>query len=241
MNDDNRPVAVVTRPREESEKLAARLEAKGYAVHCEPMFKIAPFPATIPLLEAYRGLIFTSANGAREFARVSDDRARPAYAVGGRTGAVLRELGFTDVRIGPGDAESLARMIAGEGMAGAKLLHLSGTTVAKDMAELLKPASVAVDRAVLYTTLDATELSSRLVEALYACTISNVLLFSAHTAWLFGSLAEEKGLSEGFRSVTALCLSQAVAADAAALPWKQVRVAARPTLDSVVDLAAPGG
>ena len=234
-------LVVITRPRDESDMLAAELKARGFETLIEPMLDIAPLPITIPPSAQYSALIFTSANGARIFAQKSGERTLPAYAVGGRTAETLRAAGFADVREASGDAEALAVLIEGTLGNRGPLLHISGRDVARDIGALLAPARIAVDRLVAYEAVAAIELSQPLVEALYACTVNHVLFFSVRTAGTFGTLLSESGLTHMISSSSALCLSAQVAAEAAKLPWRTVEIARNPTAGALTALLPRSG
>jgi uroporphyrinogen-III synthase len=234
-------LVVITRPRDEAEMLAAELNARGFATLVEPMLVIAPLPVPIPPLVKYTALIFTSANGARVFARKSSERTLPAYAVGGHTAATLRGAGFSDVRDGMGDAEALAAFIESTLGNSGPVLHISGTDIARDIGSLLASARIAVDRLVAYEAVVATELSPALVTALYACTVNHVLFFSVRTACAFGTLLRERGLTHMVTSSSALCLSNQIATEAGKLPWRSVEIASKPTAEALIALLPPSG
>ena len=233
---------VITRPRDEAVGLAAELTARGYETLVEPMLEIVPLSAAIPDLGRYRALAFTSANGVRIFADRSAERLLPAYAVGMRTADSLRKAGFTDVRVASGDAEALAEFIRETLGGGGLLLHICGKNVARDMGMLLAPA-IAVDSLALYEAVPADTFSKPLVDGLYACTIDSVLFFSVRTATTFGTLLRKFGLAEMITPISALCLSNQVAAEAEKLPWRKVLAATQPTPRSVIALLplADGG
>ena len=227
---------VITRPRDEAEGLAAELAARGYDTLVEPMLQIALLATAIPDLGAYRALVFTSANGVRSFAARSADRSLPAYAVGMRTADTLRKAGFADVRGASGDATALAGFVRDTlGNAG-PVLHLAAKDVARDLEPLLAPAGIAVDCIALYEAVPADGFSKTLVDALYACTIDSVLLFSVRTAATFGTLLNNHGLAEMITSISALCLSNQVAAEAGKLPWRKVMAASEHSTASLIAL-----
>jgi uroporphyrinogen-III synthase len=232
---------VITRPRDEADGLAAELKARGYDTLVEPMLEIVPLPVVIPDLDKYRALIFTSANGVRSFTGLSADRSLPAYAVGMRTADSLRAAGFADVRGASGDADQLAEFVSETlGNAG-PVLHVSALEVARDLDSLLAPACIVVDALALYEAVPAQDFSKPLVDALYACTIDSVLFFSARTAATFGTLANKLGLAEMMTSISALCLSNQVAAEAQKLPWRTVMAAPEPTGQSLIALLPRAG
>ncbi len=233
-------LVVITRPQNEAERLAAALQAKGYSNLIEPMLKIVEIRAAIPDLTSYDALAFTSANAVRFFAARSQERGLPAFAVGDRTADGLRAAGFADVRAAAGDAQALAGSIRAAAPAISRILHVSGTATARDLAELVDPGQ-AVDRLVLYGAIAASDFSPDLVEALYACTVGYVLFFSPRTAAAFGTLIGKLGLTEMICSCSALCLSLQVAAAVADLPWGAVRVAVKPTAESLLSLLPANG
>jgi uroporphyrinogen-III synthase len=231
---EGRPLAIVTRPRDEACALASELESRGYAVIVEPMLDIHPRPHVLPRLDGFSGLAFTSANGARMFAALSDERGMPAFAVGSATAAALRALGFADIREAGGDAESLAKLVKATVRPGASVLHASGVAVARDLDVLLAPSGISVHRAALYEARPVSSLSDALSQALYACTVRRVLLFSPRTAEVFETMLSENGLIVGAECAAAVCLSSAVSARLN-LRWGEVVVASRPTLAAMLE------
>lgn len=227
---------VITRPRDEAAGLAAELNARGFDTLIEPMLEIVAIPAEIPVLDRYSALAFTSANGVRSFAGRSGVRSMPAYAVGSRTAECLRIAGFADIRAAAGDAEAMAALIGETLDHDARVLHLCGIAVSRDLETQLEPTGMAVDRLALYDAVPAATFSQTLVDALYACTISNVLFFSTRTAETFGTLLREHGLTDMINSISALCLSRQIADEAARSPWRRVMTAAQPTSQSLIAL-----
>jgi uroporphyrinogen-III synthase len=227
---------VLTRPRDEATGLAMELNARGFDTMIEPMLEIVAIPAEIPALDRYRALAFTSANGVRSFAERSDMRSIPAYAVGSRTAECLRIAGFADIRAAAGDAAAMATLIGETLDHDARVLHLCGIAVSRDLETLLESTGIAIDRLALYDAVQAAKFSQPLVDALYACTIGNVLFYSVRTAAAFGTLLREHGLTDMISSISALCLSHQIADEAARTPWRQVMAAAQPTSQSLIAL-----
>src|SRR5690606_33989151 len=123
---------------------------------------------TLPTFEGLQGLIATSSNGLRAVAPFPEAALRlPLYAVRPATAALARVLGFRQVVEGPGDGRGLAGLIRAEvDPASGALLHLSGETLAFDLAGALQPAGFDVRRAVVYRAVPASGLPSDAVEAL---------------------------------------------------------------------------
>jgi uroporphyrinogen-III synthase len=102
---------LVTRPLDESQALAERLEARGHQAAIEPLLTIAPDLLAPLSLEGVQALLFTSANGVRAFALRSPRRDLPVYAVGPATAAAAREIGCATVESAGGDVRALAALV----------------------------------------------------------------------------------------------------------------------------------
>ena len=115
------PRILVTRSEPGASETAARLRAAGFEALVEPLFAIAPIAADIPDFDA---LAFTSANGARQFARLSPRRDASVFCVGARTAQAAREMGFADVVSADGDVLALLDLVSRKLPPDARLLHV---------------------------------------------------------------------------------------------------------------------
>ena len=231
--------ALITRPDEDAEPLAAALGRRGIEVVREPLLAIRPLPGASVDLAGVQALIFTSANGVRAFASLSSRRELPVFAVGDATARGAREAGFAKVESASGTVEDLARLV--EARLDARrgpLLHAAGSAVAGDLAGRLGTAGFELRRAVVYETETATQLSEETREKLAAGEIGLVLLFSPRTAETFVRLARAAGpaVTAGIGKAIALALSPAVARAAETLEWRDLRIAERPELPAMLAL-----
>jgi uroporphyrinogen-III synthase len=229
-------LVIVTRPAAQSGSVAEALTRKGYEALTEPMLEIEYKSPALPDLARFGGLIFSSANAVAPLAERVDAHPLPAYAVGRATATALRSAGFRDVRCGENGAAALIKLVAANHFSPAPLLYLSGRVVAHELVGVLLSRGIQVERVVVYDALPATQLSAPVLEALYACTIDSVLFFSKRTATTFGTLVVNSGLELQLRTVSALCLSASVAEGVLASHWKQILVAEKPTMDSLLAL-----
>ena len=142
---------LVTRPREDAERLAAQLEARGHAMRHRTDLHDRTVPETPLDLDGVQALLLTSANGARAFGMRSRRRDLRVFAVGDATAEAARALGFADVESAGGDVDDLVRLARARAQpdAGA-LLHVAGSAVAGDLAGQLGADGFDVRRAVLY-------------------------------------------------------------------------------------------
>lgn len=221
--------ALVTRPREDSEGVAAELAERGLKVMVEPLLTIEAVDAEMDT-GGVQGVLATSANGIRALAKAWDRRDVPVWAVGDASARVARQLGYTIVESAGGDVDGLAALVAErcDPRAGA-LLHAAGSVTAGDLAGRLGQSGFAVRRVVLYRAQSAGVLSESLREALADGRVDVALFFSPRTAATFATLVTAAGLGQATARITAYSLSAAVAEKLAALPWAAVRVAAAPT------------
>lgn len=128
---------LVTRSEPGASETAERLSAAGYLPIVEPVFAIEPLPAEVPEFDA---LAFTSANGARQFATLSERKDVPVFCVGARTAEAAREAGFTNVTSADGDADTLAAAIIRQLPRQSRLLHPGNEESRGDLSGRLRNA-----------------------------------------------------------------------------------------------------
>ncbi len=237
--------ALVTRPEEDAAPLAAALAERGVEVSVEPLLTIRPIPDAPIDLREVQALLFTSANGVRSLAALAAERNLPgwrdlpAFAVGDASAAAARAAGFARVESAGADVTALARLVIDrlDPKAG-PLFHAAGSAVAGDLAGMLTEAGFTLRREMLYAAKPAEQLSPATVTALANGDFDLALFFSPRTAATFATLARAAGdgVVNGCAAAAAVCLSPAVAAAARELPWREVRVAARPELPALLEL-----
>ena len=229
--------ALVTRPREEAETLASALAARGVGALIEPLIEIHCRASAAPDLAGVQALLCTSANGVRALARASGERGVPLFAVGDATAARARDEGFAAVTSAGGDAAHLVRVAAGRlRPQDGRLLHISGSVVAGDLVGALRGRGFTVERCVLYEARPNSALSPAAAQALRSGAIDLALFFSPRTAAIFVRLADDAGVAESCRAITALSISTAADAALDALSWRERRVAERPNQRSLLDV-----
>jgi uroporphyrinogen-III synthase len=227
--------ALATRPREESERLATALAARGIVAVIEPLIEVDFLSGGVDL-RGVQAVLCTSANGVRAFAQVSSERRLPLLAVGDATAARARAEGFMGVESARGDAADLARLAACRlrPQDGA-LLHAAGDVIAGDLVGTLRAHGFSVERRVLYETRPAAALSSGAVTALRSGAIDLALFFSPRTAAIFGRLASAAAVADCCAAIVALSISSAADARLAELPWLERRIAARPNQPALLE------
>ena len=228
---------LITRPREDGERLARRLAGAGIEVVLAPVMDICFRTNEMVVLDNVQAVLLTSANGARSLAATTSARDIPILAVGEATAETASGFGFKAVTSAGGDVESLAdTIIATCNPAGARLLHVAGRHAAGVLVDRLKAAGFAVERRVLYDAVPIAALSEEAFRALETGPLDAALFFSPRTAEAFVSLARSGGLVECCRRLDALCLSEAVAARLSGSEWRRVLVSPRPDQEALLEL-----
>jgi len=228
---------LLTRPQAQSEDLGARLRARGCDWLGEPLLRIVPVPWDPDVLAEPQALLLTSANASRALLQVPGVRRNTLiFAVGPATAAPLRAAGFSDVHAAGGTAVDLMDLIRRriDPQAG-RLLHLGGYDIAVDLAAGLAPDGFKVDRTIVYRACTAERLSARAVHEISQNRIDSAVFLSARTAAAFCELASRSGITGSCARMTAVAISRKVAEALRPAPFRQVAVAATPSLDAVLD------
>src|SRR5262249_38621922 len=223
------------RPEEDGGTLADALRQRGVEVSIEPLLSIRTLPGVAIDLEGVQALLFTSSNGVRAFAELSQRRELPCFTVGDATAAAARSAGFAQVESAGGDVRDLARLVSEKLQpAGGLLFHAAASAVAGALAAAGGAAGFGLRRAVLYEAKPAERLADETLRRLADGAIDWVLFFSPRTAQTFVKLieaapvADRLRLAGGIAPTQALCLSPAVAGALQRLSLRGVRSALRP-------------
>lgn len=182
------PILLLTRPRAQGESFVRVVAEQAGPVTpvIAPLVQIV-CTGTLPPLDAYTGLIFTSQNGLRCFIGQSPDRRLPAYCVGPGTTQAARAEGFAATQAGA-DAERLIATLTAT-PPGGRLLHLRGAHGRGAVAQTLSAAGQPCDEHILYTQ-DATPPTQAARAALMGETPVVLPLFSPRSARLAGEAAQ---------------------------------------------------
>jgi uroporphyrinogen-III synthase len=122
--------------------------------------------------------------------------------------------------------------------AGRPLLYLAGADRASDLAAALAPAA-PVEMCVIYQAVANSVLPAAVAAALAGGTLGGVLHFSRRSAIFFLD-ATQASLRDAALAPVHYCLSARIAEPLAAAGAKSIRIAPRPTEDSLVQLVDSG-
>ena len=225
---------LVTRPKRDSLAFADILRRRGIECLIAPLLTIIDITVTLGDLDGVQGCVVTSANGADALARATANRSVPVLAVGTVSAGRAREHGFTGVRAAGGNLESLAILIRQHLDPGiGRLIHVSGSKVAGDLAGLLAGDGFVVERVVGYHADAVSGLPQVALSALRGGHLRGVAHFSPRTAAIFMRLIREAGVETSLQSLIGFCLSDAVARTLEGSGWKDLVVAPRSDAESL--------
>ena len=190
----------ITRAQPEADATAERLRAFGHEPVIQPVLEVHPLGGA-PSLEGVGALAFTSRNGVRAFAALSDERALPVFTVGAATAEAARAAGFVEVASAAGDVAALAELIASRrrGLDG-EVFYPAPEEPAGDLVGALAEHGILARTQAVYRTVPAEFEPSPAVEA--------VLVHSAKAARLLAASFDLDVISPG---MTAVCISAAAA------------------------------
>lgn len=235
---------LVTRPKEDAARFAARLAERGHEALCVSLLSMHLLDGPVLTLEGIGAVLATSANGVRALARRTQRRDLPLYAVGPQTEEAARLAGFGRVECAHGDAAALAGAVPRwTRPEGGVLLHAASADSDGRLATLLAAQGYTVQTEVLYEVVAAETLPDAARDAVAEGALDATCLFSPRSARAFRECVARAGLAHGCALLAAVCISEATAEALAPLRFRDIVVAARPDQDAMLDcfaILAPG-
>lgn len=222
---------LVTRPEPGASETARRLALLGRAAVVAPLLRVRPLTFIPP--PGIDAVLVTSGNAVPCLPHSL--HGTPLLAVGNATAERARAAGFTDVHSADGDATALAAFAGHRCAPGATLLLATARRQGTALAAALRGRGFAVHRRAVYAAQPANRMPPQAVQALRVGTLEAALFLSAETAGAFVRLLPPH-LNAALQKVDALAIGEPAAETLRVLPWRRVRVSAKPTLDSILAL-----
>ena len=215
---------LVLRPQPGADRTAGLIAAMGLEPVVAPIFEVRPLDWTPPAASAFDAVLLTSANAAG----LAGDGLTPflhlpCFAVGAQTAAEARARGFSDIRIGDGNAADLLAAMANEGVR--RAFHPCG----RDHRKVSNP-DIAVTRLPVYAAVAAERLPATAGDALGEGAVA--LIHSPRAGGVFAELAG------ALRSRVRIVAISPAAAAAAGPGWRAVAAADVPSDRAMLELAA---
>ena len=231
------PALLLTRPREQAMEFAAKIEARCPGafspIAIASMLEIVPEPAA-PDFSCCQALLFTSRNGVVQCATRWPERHVPALCVGKATAGLAREHGYAATSA-DGDVAALASLAVQSYLPGAgTMLHMRGETTAGALTQALVAEGIDASEQIIYSQ-KPLPLSDTARHVISGDGPVVAPVFSPRTAALIAA-ATEHDQSLGFRNVTFVALSEAVARPLRSLGGSKIVVCERPEASSILDI-----
>lgn len=201
---------LVTRPVEDAQPLADKLEGLGHDAVIVPLLEILPRENVVLPQGPFQALCVSSANGLAAKADLSIFHHIPFFAIGPQSALEARRQGFDHVHDKGGSVEGLVRTICKSlKPESGPILYLSGSETTGDLEGKLKAQGFSVARVIVYDAQPCivAELSAFLEGA------DGVLLYSPRTTKLWVAQVQKSRMDERAKSLQHFCLSANVAAN----------------------------
>ncbi len=191
---------LLTRPLEDSIRLAKELEERGIPAFIEPMLKIELLELPDIRAAEYAAVALTSRHAVPALSKLFERKAAPPiYCVGGNTAARVREAGFLDVIEGGGSAILMKGVIKKTlDTSSTKILYLRGEIVKGKWSHELRKDGYLINEVIVYKAHAATKLSPKLIKLLKQNQITEIPFYSDRTREIFLSLVQEAEIESNF-------------------------------------------
>ncbi len=201
---------LVTRPLDDAQPLAEKLDALGHEAVVVPLLHILARDGIVIPDQSFQALCVSSANGLLAKTDLTRFHHTPFFAIGPQSALEARRQGFDHVHDRGGNVEGLVRtMCKALKPENGPILYLSGSETTGDLEGKLKAEGFTVARVIAYDAAPSvvTELPQILAGA------DGVLLYSPRTAKLWVQQVQHAKLESQATAMTHFCLSANVAAN----------------------------
>lgn len=208
---------LIIRPQPGADATAHRLRAAGHAPILMPLFSIEHLPVQRISADGYDAILLTSGNAVRaavEF--LTQDHAKPIYAVGSATASALHSLSVPVAKTGSEGVDTLVRGAVANGHQ--RLLWLAG----EDHSPIAHIDGVRIDIEIVYQSATVSTPDDFVRQVTQS---DAVILHSSRAARHFGELCAIMGLPRA--DVTLATFSSAIA-QAAGENWGAMIIADAP-------------
>lgn len=217
---------VIIRPQPGAWSTARLFGDAGFDVHAHPLFTVEPVvDGAPPSPSSYDALLIGSANALRHLPDIARFNRLPCYAVGEKSAALARSLGFAVAATGTGGLAQLLPDLVRDGRRA--VLRLAG----EDHVVLEPPPEMRIDTYIVYRSV-ALPLPPGLAGLLRRDCI--ILLHSSRAAQ---HLADECDRLEIDRARHRILAFAAPVTEAAGSGWQSVQCAENPDDQALLALA----
>jgi uroporphyrinogen-III synthase len=202
-------MVALMRAREDADRSAARLQARGFATARAPATQIHASGAAAPT-GPFDAIVATSAKAVTLLAPAARSAivGGPLFAVGGETARAANEAGFALARQSAPDVAALTHALRQFLASGSHLLYLAGRDRRSALEDAMREAGHRTSVLEVYAAEARPAWGEDEARAVADCGAA--LHYSARSAALAVDLAAGAGLTGAFRAMTHVCLAPEV-------------------------------
>jgi uroporphyrinogen-III synthase len=154
--------------------------------------------------------------------------------VGEKTAYEAKKIGFKSVQSADKDALALAEVLRAEkGL----YVHFRGQDISKSLIGLLADQEgLTIEEFTLYRAVKASQISTKTLKYMGNNEVSHALFYSKRTAKTFVELLQRHECTSFVKGIKALCLADSMVECLSVLPWQEIKVAAHPDQQSMLEL-----
>lgn len=214
---------LITRPLQAAKRTQTLFQLNAISTWIDPVLTISPLPITINI-ENYDAIIATSSAGIESLAPLVKKQATPLFCVGEPSAKLAQKLGFKSIYYPqkPG-GKNLAHLIKQSTFK--RFAYIRGEIVKIDMAHALAGAKdIHVDSFIAYKTIPTKTFSDKTLDLFHNKQITAITFYSEQSARITTDLLHKHNLLDYTASITALCLSDAIARILKPFIWKAIKI-----------------
>lgn len=231
----NTSYVLITRPKPDAFTFATTLQRKGYRTIVEPMIAYQNRPYDLDKLKDATNIIVSSPEGARQLAQAGAPAEATVWAVGRGSAEPILRAGHRKVKIADGTGASLLQLIiAADLPTGSSFFQIGGRDVVFDFRRALTRLGHDVERETAYEARSVSRLTPVCELSLLSRRVRAVTFFSARAAFAFRAATSRASCQHSLSSISAIVLSERIAAALEPRKWRDVRVAAYPSASSLI-------
>jgi uroporphyrinogen-III synthase len=227
-------MVALMRAREDAERSAARLQARGFATARAPAIEVRASGAAAPS-GPFDAIVATSAKAVTLLASAARAAIldRPLLAAGGETARAAREVGFALAREAAPDVAALAQALRRVLAPRSHLLYLAGRDRRSALEDAMREAGHRISVLEVYAAEARAAWSDDEARAVADCGAA--LHYSTRSAALAIGLAGHAGLAGAFQAITHVCLAAEVGEPLRAAGASRLIFADAPNEERLID------
>lgn len=206
---------LLTRAKQDSDSLAAKLIEKGHTAVISPLLEISYLRVCGVPSKDIQAIVATSRHGLIGLSQIPELRTlttRPLFVVGKSTEKVGAKLGYEKIFLADGRASDLIGLISKTcGPEKGAVLYPRGSHISFDLKQELQSSGFQVISPTVYDSRAVGNLTDEVWNELQTGTLGGVVLLSPRTARIYSELIITQGKQESVWDLKHFCLSKRVA------------------------------